>query len=283
MNFSNTDAPFNHAGCALGGIKKLEPRNCKYLLSSRTLTLSLVLITIIVSASAVHASGVVVIRENVAAAKRDELTQKLRLITGWSKLAFDEKGFLQLNEVETHTGSAAARKLLSDSLNSNNVVVIEDASSRGDVAFCRVVPGRWVNGDKSSPAFVILIDFSDFKQLLGDNQARAAFDVGWGFLHELDHVVADSKDAAEEGQLGECEDHINVMRSEVGLPLRVSYFFSESTLKSDPNFGNKLVRLAFEKYDDTKARTRRFWLVWDSTAVGGLSTRQQTAAVQSAH
>ena len=260
----------------------MEPRNNKYFFPSRTLILCLTFTWFFVGVESIQAAGVVVIRDNVAAVKREELAQKLRAITGWSKLAFDETGVLQLENKEARAGSRAARKLLDDTFNSDKVIVIEDASSRGDVAFCRVVPGRWLNGATNLPAFVVLIDFSDFRQILGDDQARAAFDVGWGFLHELDHVIVDSKDADAEGQLGECEDHINQMRSEIGLPLRVSYFFTESSLRSDPNFRNKLVRLAFEKFDDNKSRTRRYWLVWDATAVGGLVTRQQTAAVQSA-
>jgi hypothetical protein len=161
--------------------------------------------------------------------------------------------------------------------------VIEDASSRRDVAFCRVVPARWLTESGSkSPAFVVLIDFADFLQILGDDEARAAFNVGWGFLHELDHVVADSKDAAEQERLGECETHINAMRREIGLPQRVDYFFTESSLRTDPNFGARLVRLAFEQYDRNKMRTKRYWLIWDSTAVGGLVVNGQTAAVRAA-
>jgi hypothetical protein len=129
---------------------------------------------------------------------------------------------------------------------------------------------------------VVLIDFSDFRQIIGDDEARAAFDVGWGFLHELDHVVANSKDADEEGLLGECENHINAMRRELGLPQRFDYFFTEASLRTDPNFGKRLVKLAFEKVDRNTPRKRRYWLIWDSTAVGGLVVNGQTAAVRSA-
>ena len=223
----------------------------------------------------------VVVRENVSNLKREELAQRLRVITGWATLSFDRDGVLLLGSEQHSGGSQSARDLLAQAVNGDKYVVIEDASSRSDVAFCRVVPARFrTPGGTKLRAYVVLIDFADFRQLLGDSEARAAFDVGWGFLHELDHVVADSKDPDEQGLLGDCENHVNVMRSEVGLPLRVEYFFTESHLKTDPNFGNKLVRLAFEQYDANKARTRRYWLMWDSTAVGGLTTNTQTAVVR---
>ena len=84
-----------------------------------------------------------------------------------------------------------------------------------------------------------MIDFTDFHRLSGDAEARAAFDVGWGLLHEVDHVVRDSEDAQDQTAIGECEDHINRMRLEVGLPIRVDYFFSRAYLKADANFSSR--------------------------------------------
>jgi hypothetical protein len=166
-------------------------------------------------------------------------------------------------------------------VNGPQVIVFEDASARLDVAFCRVVGARWLTqAENKLPAFVVLIDFADFGEIIGDHEARAAFNVGWGVLHELDHVVSDSKDSEEQAFLGECESHINAMRREIGLPVRADYFYTESTLKGDPNFNSKLVRLAFEQFDSNKLRTRRYWIVWDARVVGGLSTNNQTAAVR---
>jgi hypothetical protein len=219
----------------------------------------------------------------VSAAKREVLASKLRAITGLRGLGFDKFGLLQLGTYHDNRGSQSARDLLARAVEGNKVIVVEDASSRADVAFCRVVPGRWLsaNGNKL-PAYVVLIDFSDFRQIIGDDEARAAFDVGWGFLHELDHVVAESNDPDEQGDIGECEAHINAMRREIGLPQRVDYFFTESSLRVDPNFRTRLVRLAFDQYDNGRSRTRRYWLTWDSTVVGGLIASGQTAVVRSA-
>jgi hypothetical protein len=103
--------------------------------------------------------------------------------------------------------------LLAEAVAGPSLIVLEEASSRSDVAFCRVVRGRWVRGESNKPpAFVVLIDFTDFHQLSGDAEARAAFDVGWGLLHEIDHVVKDSEDARDAKVVGECEDHNNRMR-----------------------------------------------------------------------
>jgi hypothetical protein len=260
----------------------VQPRICRKVLFTRTLRCGALLICLLAAAVSVFGSGNVVIRENVSAAKREELASKLRAITGLSRLGFDKFGLLQLGTDHDNRGSQSARDLLGRAVEGNKVIVVEDASSRADVAFCRVVPGRWLSGNGNKlPAYVVLIDFSDFRQIIGDDEARAAFDVGWGFLHELDHVVAESSDSNEQGHIGECETHINMMRREIGLPQRVNYFFTESSLRADPNFGTKLVRLAFEQYDSGRSRLRHYWLTWDSRVVGGLIVNGQTAVVRS--
>jgi hypothetical protein len=125
---------------------------------------------------------------------------------------------------------------------------------------------------------VVLIDFTDFQQLSGDAEARAAFDVGWGLLHEIDHVVSGSEDPKDEKVIGECEDHINEMRREVGLPVRAEYFFSRAYLTADANFNARYVRLSFERRGDSQ--TKRYWLVWDAVSVGGLIGDGQRALVR---
>jgi hypothetical protein len=215
-----------------------------------------------------------VLRPEVSRTHREELITRLRIISGLSTLNFDGNGSLRLGE-QSSAGSQSARTLLAQAVAGPNVIVLEDASSRADVAFCRVVRGRWVRGDSNKPpVFVVLIDFTDFHQLSGDAEARAAFDAGWGLLHEIDHVVRDSEDARDAKAVGECEDHINRMRLEVGLPVRVDYFFSRTYLKADSNFNARYVRLSFER------EARRYWLVWDATTVGGLAGESQRALVR---
>lgn len=240
-----------------------------------SLKLALAAACMCVSAASTFASSAVVIRPEVSRSHREELIKRLRIITGWSNLSFDGNGLLRLGEIQTTSGSESARLLLKEAVAGPNVIVLEDASSRTDVAFCRVVRGRWMRDEANKPpAFVVLIDFTDFHKLSGDAEARAAFDVGWGLLHEIDHVVKDSEDALDTKAVGECEDHINRMRLEVGLPVRVDYFFSRAYLKADSNFNARYVRLSFER------QTKRYWLVWDATTVGGLHGDGQRALVR---
>ena len=216
------------------------------------------------------------LRQEVSRPHRDELVASLRVITGWTNLNFDTNGALRFDDDQLRGGSKGARILLSQAIEGTTFIVLEDASSRSDVAFCRVVRGRWIRGESSRPpVYVVLVDFTDFHRLTGDAEARAAFDVGWGLIHEIDHVVRDSEDATTTSKTtGECEDHINQMRVELGLPIRVDYFFSPAYLKADANFNSKYVRLSFAR------QTKRYWLVWDSTTVGGLLADNQRAMVR---
>jgi hypothetical protein len=227
-----------------------------------------------VSTFASDGASRIVLRPEVSRSHREELITRLRVITGLSTLNFDSNGSLRLGE-QVSGGSESARLLLAEAVAGPSLIVLEEASSRSDVAFCRVVRGRWVRGESNKPpAFVVLIDFTDFHQLSGDAEARAAFDVGWGLLHEIDHVVKDSEDARDAKVVGECEDHINRMRLEVGLPVRVDYFFSRTYLRADSNFTARYVRLSFER------QAKRYWLVWDATTVGGLIGDSQRALVR---
>ena len=227
------------------------------------------------------ADGRVILKPDVSRSHREELVTSLRAITGLTNLKFDATGVLRLDGEPSTRGSESARTLLSKALTGPNVIVIEDASSRSDVGFARVVRGRWLRGDSTNPpAFVVLIDFTDFRRLSGDAEARAAFDAGWGLLHEIDHVVRGSEDSKDAGIVGDCEDHINQMRLELGLPVRADYFFSRAYLNADPNFSARYVRLSFERRNETSSETKRYWLVWDATTVGGLLGDSQRALVR---
>jgi hypothetical protein len=117
----------------------------------------------------------VVIRENIQRVHHDVLTLKLREITGWSDLGFDQNGLLQLGVSEPSRGSSGARKLLTRAVSGQSLIVLEDASSRTDVAFCKVVQAKWLQADASAPpVFIVLLDFADFEKVMGDRQARAA-------------------------------------------------------------------------------------------------------------
>jgi hypothetical protein len=220
----------------------------------------------------------VVCREELSVAHREELAAKLRTITGLPELKFDGAGQLREGHKQAVGGSASARKLLANSIHGTSVTVIEDASKRADVAFARVIPGRWKeNAAGNPPVFVVQIDFADFDQLVGDERALKAFNVGWGFLHELDHVVADSVDATALGETGECEVHINQMRRECGLPERADYFSTLLPLSANSPFATKIVRMPFEQQQPQAKKKKRYWVIWDANVVGGLEHNQIAA------
>ena len=220
----------------------------------------------------------VVLRDNVSPAHRNELESRLRTITGWKQLTFGEKGVLQTGDAAAENGSKSARDLLNRAISGNRVIVFEDASSHKDVVFCRVVLGKFQHEPVPSvEAYVVFVDFDDFRQVSGDKLARAAFDVGWAALHEIDHVVEDSQDPEHGMSAGDCETHINKMRRELGLPIRNGYFFTVLPTRNDPNFKSRLVRLGFDHVNSTAAKTKRYWLIWDAAVVGGVSEDCATA------
>lgn len=220
----------------------------------------------------------VVCRPDISSERRNDLANKLRTITGWRDLDFDENGALQPGNAAPSGGSETARKLLADGVSGEKMVVLEDASNRADVAFCRVIEARWTKEEQGQPpVFVILIDFADFSHVTGDRAALAAFNVGWGVLHEIDHVVHDSLDPAEAGETGECEAAINQMRRECGLAERAEYFFTYLPGANNSDFMTRYVRIAFEQQKpDTKKK--RYWLIWDAALVGGLDEQKQVAS-----
>ena len=226
-----------------------------------------------VDAFSMPARSNVVTRENISLADREQLAAQLRKITGLTSLKFDENGILREGDSKSTIGSEEARKLLRNSIHGRNVVVLENASNRSDVAFCRVIPGTWKRSAAGPPAFVVQIDFADFKRLVGDERALAAFNAGWGLLHELDHIANDSLDTTSLGETGECEAHINQMRRECGLPERVDYFYTTAPFANGSTFMTRLVRLGFEEPASDKKK-KRYWVVWDANLIGGLDGNQ---------
>lgn len=220
-------------------------------------------------ANAWGATSKIVCRAELAEARRLELAAQLRAITGWTGLHFDAEGALRFGGDEPRGGSSAARALLASARDGKNLIVIEDASGRADVAFCNVAEGRWKGSAAGRPAaHVLRIDFRDFSHVMGDEAAREAFNVGWAVLHEIAHSVHDSDDTNRAGEAGECEELINLMRRECGLAERAEYFFTPLPGTWHGEFKSRFVRLAFERR--AGRASKRYWLVWDATLVGGL-------------
>lgn len=223
----------------------------------------------------------VICREELSPSRRDDLASKLRRITGWSDLKFDRSGSLRRGNAAAVGGSKSARDLIEKAIYGNNVVVLEEASKSSDVAFCRLIPARWKNNSSNNPpAHVVQIDFADFEQVLGDERALEAFNVGWGLLHEFDHIVNDSPDALSLSETGECEAHINQMRRECNLPERADYFYTPLPLSTENTFMSRLVRLAFDQELPSAIKKKRYWILWDANVVGGPEIQRQIAALR---
>ena len=224
-------------------------------------------------------AGTVICRTELDRHRRDDLAAKLRKISGWPDLRFDDTGILRQGPRHFIGGSKGARELLTKVMLGTNAIVLEDASRNLDVVFMRVIPGQWKTGN-GPPAFVIQIDFVDFDRVIGDQPAREAFDVGWALLHELEHVANDSLDAQVFGETGDCEQRINQMRAECGLPQRTEYFYTFSPLTRNSTFSSRLVRLAFEQTASGSGKKRRYWIVWDANLVGGLERSKELAELR---
>lgn len=240
---------------------------------------SLVIFCCASSSSAGQTPDKVLCRPELTQSRRNELATSLRKITGWNTLTFDENGVMRLGDLTPDGGSQTARKLLADAVAGKNMILLEDASNQGDVIFCRVIKGRWKNETATDPpVFIIQIDFADFSHVMGDKPALDAFNIGWGVLHEISHVVNDSEDPTREGETGECEGLINLMRRECGLAERTEYFFTflPGTMNSD--FMTRFVRIAFDQQSSGNSKKKRYWLMWDASRVGGIDEQKLLAA-----
>jgi len=247
------------------------PKKLSLSLNPTLVCVTILVFTSVIQVQAQNSHSSIVCRENLSTSHRNALEVKLRQITGFFELRFDGDGALRLGSRGSSGGSVTAQELLTKAISGRSTIILEDASRRSDVVFARVIPGKWKQRfEHDSPVFIVLLDFADFDSLVGDKLALSAFDVGWAFLHEVDHVVQDSLDSGSLNELGECEDHINKMRQECNLPLRADYFHRLLPINSDSEFPTKLVRLSFVQADSQSGKKRRYWVVWDANVVGGL-------------
>jgi hypothetical protein len=262
----------------------LNSSHQKYISSKRIRVPFLVAVALCVSAAVSFAAppkSKILIRTETPASSKQKLASQLAEITGWSDLRFDGDGALISGTKTAASGSKAARDLINSAENGENLIVIEDASDRPDVVFCKVVPGRWTTtAEGKPPVYVVFVDFGDFNHLVGDRIARDSFNAGWGVMHELVHVVQNSIDAEEYGELGDCETVVNQMRRECGLAERGEYFFTFIPGMDSSTFRSKLVRLAFDEPPSDGGKRKRRWLVWDAAVVGGLPRQGQVASLR---
>jgi hypothetical protein len=215
------------------------------------------------------------------------ITQRLRELTGWHSLTFNEDGFLVCPEPQTISGgSAAARKLLGAALFGDQAIDLESHPRSAAVKFARLAKGTvYVSYDKSLTitGYPIQIDFNDFRLLQGEAPALAAFDPGIALFHELAHGVWGLPDArSEEDEPGACENYVNLIRRELHLPERQHY---EANARRSVNSTALLVELRFIQFTKKNGRLRRkrFFLRWDAALFGELDDTRLAAALRERH
>ena len=218
----------------------------------------------------------------------ETLLISLRDKTGLPGLEFDDDGFLRLNDSTiTAKGSLAARDLLFAALNGDLAFDLENHSRSIEVAFARCgSPISFQSRATGSQIEVIPLelDFADFQRLRGDKQVRESFDVGIVIFHELAHAALRLSDARtpEEGA-GDCENYINQIRRDLGLPERQQYFarLIERNIGSTSGVTLKLAELLFQRKKTVDGRDKKefFLLQWEANLVGQI--RSQGAITRS--
>jgi hypothetical protein len=160
--------------------------------------------------------------------QRSKFVSGLRVWTGLTELEFDANGDLVLGDrTKFSAGSATARALIIDAVDSRDSFVVERFDKSPLIAFAQIEDtDRYFDGSGDKHiVWQLRIDFSDFKEVAGDDDALSAFDPVASFVHELSHAVKGYVDSVgRDDRLGECETYVNLMRAELGLPKRVYYF-----------------------------------------------------------
>jgi hypothetical protein len=208
--------------------------------------------------------------------------ENLREKTGFTGLRFDEHDYLVVDDPEKFVGgSATARKLLLAGMEAKLLFNLENHNRSAQVNFARLERSttfRNMTTKLEVEVRPLIIDFSDYDHLSGDRDVRHAFDLGINFLHELVHGVYQLRDAVEDrNELGECEDFVNTIRRDLGLPERQKYL--ARIYKSGMPSGSFLQRAELEftrtKEKNGRLKTETAILSWDIGKVGLVTVDEQ--------
>ena len=205
-----------------------------------------------------------------------KLIESLREKTGFLEMHFDETGFLQLGDrLKIAGGSATARELLIAAVDRARVIELECHNRSSQVAFARLAkPIAYISYSTGAriEAYPIEIDFADFVHLRGDKAVLAAFDLGFVILHELAHAALELRDSPKENAgPGECEEYINFIRGELGLPERQNYVARTFINRGFPTGKSSLhAELLFARKSDQQGsgKTQTLNLTWEAERVG---------------
>lgn len=202
------------------------------------------------------------------------LLESLRQKSGFQEMHFDQHGFLRLGDrSKIAGGSAAARELLIAAIDRAKAIDLESHNRTSQIAFARLAtPVSFFSRATGSSieVYPIQIDFSDFAHLRGDPKAVEAFDIGFVVLHELGHAALGLSDAQVNGQgPGECEEFINLIRRDLGVPERQNYvaqIHSRRTFATQPLLSMAELRFA----NSLTNRPQVLTLNWDAGRVGAV-------------
>lgn len=155
------------------------------------------------------------------------LLEGLHVWSGFTEMSFDEDGFLKLGDRAQITGgSATARALLIAAIDGKDSFALENHDRSSAISFAQIEPViDYIKSDGTKHVvWELRLDFHDFTHLRGESKVITAFNPAANMMHELVHGVLNLRDPLDStDQLGDCERHINLMRDELGLPLRKTY------------------------------------------------------------
>ncbi|MBL8186846.1 MAG: hypothetical protein JNK38_02495 [Acidobacteria bacterium] len=207
---------------------------------------------------------------------------QLRRKTGFVQMRFDDAGFLRVDDRQDFVGgSVLARKLVLAAIDGKNAVVLQSHNCSQEIGFARrgyeTHSSHW-RTDLQIIATPIEIDFDDFKHLHGHSEAIAAFDLGFVILHELCHAVLGLSDySAKLNSAGNCENYVNGIRRELGVPERQQYAANVSLKKMfsfSPSVETATLHFLQTKpgrRHGSRAKTKTLFLRWEVQLVGGKS------------
>ncbi len=212
-------------------------------------------------------------RHQLSEVQLRRLLERLRARSGFLEMQFDDSGFLTLGSRTCFEGgSATARWLLAAAVDGELAFDLEAYDHSPEVSFASISPIRTVVDHVTTeriPVREMQLDFGDFEELRGSPEVLAAFDLGFGVMHELAHGVMGLRDAyPNTRELGACETVINHVRRELNLPERRSYFarvrptwsFKGTTMQGE---------LVFVREGDRarNSKSQTFYLTWDAGRV----------------
>jgi hypothetical protein len=151
----------------------------------------------------------------------DAIAKDLRQKTGLSSIGFDNNGKLGYDKNEiAEGGSIGLREQITSAIDSqSNIFKLGDYSGDSEVTFINADQGT-VDKNTGISTYNIQIDFADYANAaaLSDKQALAAFSLGLGVSHEVDHKfpVPNARDTGPGGVI----DNVNVFQRQLSLATR---------------------------------------------------------------